>query len=409
VRIAIVSPYDLDVVGGVQAHVHALAAALGRTGDETFVLGPGRRDRTSSDGSWQPATGGEPATGPTTLRVGRSIAVPANGSRAPLALDPRSVMRLRRLLRDVRPDIVHVHEPLVPLLGPAAVRALDVPRVLTFHASAEGGALPRMYRAVRGPARRLVATADALTAVSPVAAAFHARMLGIDVARLEVVPNGVDVARFASAAGEVSAAAVQRRAASGTTLGPVIVFLGRLEHRKGADVAVRAFLRLARERPDVRMRVLGDGPLAPTLERLRTSAPPDVAARLDLFGRADPRELPGLLAAADVAVLPSRGGESFGIVLLEAMAADVPIVATDIPGYRAVARHDREALLVPPEDETALAAAVARLIDEPVLAARLRSAGRERADEHDWLVVAERMRGVYRRAVEAPQGGPLGR
>jgi phosphatidylinositol alpha-mannosyltransferase len=157
------------------------------------------------------------------------------------------------------------------------------------------------------------------------------------------------------------------------------------------------------------MRVLGDGPMTPVLERLRASAPSDVAARLELFGRADPQDLPGLLADADVAVLPSRGGESFGIVLLEAMAADVPIVATDIPGYRDVARNDREALLVAPDDEVALAAGVARLIDEPALAARLRSAGRARADEHDWQVVAERMRDVYRRALERAVGGPPGR
>lgn len=395
-RIAIVSPYDLDVVGGVQAHVHALAAALHRSGDETIVLGPGQRE--SSDRS--------SAGGPTVHGVGGSITVPANGSRAPLALDPRAALRLRRMLRDVRPDVVHVHEPLVPLIGPVAVRALDVARVLTFHASAEGGTLPRLYRALRGPARRFVAQADALTAVSPVAAAFHARMLGLDVTRLEIVPNGVDVARFAARAGPRRATPEGRDDAHDTSHGPVIVFLGRLEHRKGADVAVRAFLRLAGERPHVRMRVLGEGPMTPALERLRAAAPSDVAARLELSGRADPQELPGLLAAADVAVLPSRGGESFGIVLLEAMAADVPIVATDIPGYRDVARHDREALLVAPDDEVALAAGIARLIDEPALAARLRSAGRARADEHDWQVVAERMRDVYRRVLERAAGGP---
>lgn len=398
-RIAIVSPYDLDVVGGVQTHVHALAAALHRSGDETIVLGPGRRD--GSDRSSD--------VGPVVLGVGGSIPVPANGSRAPLALDPRAALRLRRLLRDVRPDVVHVHEPLVPLVGPAAVCAVDVARVLTFHASAERGTLPRLYRAVRGPARRIVGHADALTAVSPVAAAFHARMLGIDVARLEVVPNGVDVARFAVRAGLGRATPDERGDGHGATHGPDIVFLGRLEHRKGVDVAVRAFLRLAEQRPHLRMRVLGDGPMAPVLERLRATAPSDVATRLELFGRADPQELPGLLAAADVAVLPSRGGESFGIVLLEAMAAGVAIVATDIPGYQDVARHDNEALLVPPDDEGALAAGIARLIDHPALAARLRSAGRARADEHDWQVVAARMRDVYRRALERTAGGPPGR
>lgn len=393
-RVAIVSPYDLDVVGGVQAHVHALAAALRQGGDELLVLGPGRSGSRSSD-----------PDGPITLGLGGSVAVPANGSRAPLGLDPRVVGRLRRFLRRAQPDVVHVHEPLVPLVGPAAVLALDVPRVLTFHATAEGGALPRLYRAVRVPARRIVAQADALTAVSPVAAAFHARMLGLDPARFEVVPNGVDVGRFAPTTAERGGPGAGE---AGRPREPLVVFLGRLEHRKGADVAVRAFLRLAADRPDVHMRVLGDGPLAPAIARLRDAAPPEVAKRIDLYGRAAPDALPALLAAADVVVLPSRGGESFGIVLLEAMAAHVPIVATDIPGYRAVARHDREALLVPPDDAVALAVALGRVLDDPMLAARLRTAGRARAEQHDWSAVAERMRQVYRRALDGPRGAATG-
>jgi len=141
--------------------------------------------------------------------------------------------------------------------------------------------------------------------------------------------------------------------------------------------------------------VLGDGPLAPTLRRLVADAPASVARRVDLAGRAEPAELPGLLADADVAVLPARGGESFGIVLLEAMAAGLPLVATDIPGYRAVARDEQEALLVAPDDPVALAGAVARLLDDAPLAARLRAAGSARAAEHDWSTIASRMRDVY--------------
>jgi len=386
VRVAIVSPYALDVVGGVQAHVRSLAQALRSAGDEVLVVGP------SSDG---PDTASEWGT----RSVGRTLSVPANGSRAPIALGPRAVLLVRDVLRRAAPDVVHVHEPLVPVVGPAAVLAGRAPRVLTFHAAAEGGSLPALYRAVRGPARRVIARGDELTAVSPVAAAFHARMLGLDPDRFTVVPNGVDVARFAVAA----AAAASRPPADRSERR--IVFLGRLEHRKGADVAVRMFLRLAEQRSDVRMQVLGDGPLASELARLRAGAPGAVAARLELAGRADPEALPRLLAAADVAVLPSRGGESFGIVLLEAMAAGVPIVATDIPGYRAVARPDREALLVPPGDVAGLLAAVTRVLDDHALAGRLRSAGGARADAHDWTAVADRMRAVYVRAVGRPGSG----
>jgi phosphatidylinositol alpha-mannosyltransferase len=222
-------------------------------------------------------------------------------------------------------------------------------------------------------------------------------MLGLPPAAFTLVPNGVDVARF-----------VTHGAATRAT--PRIVFLGRLEHRKGADVVVRAFLALASERPDVELRILGDGPLRPLLERLRGGAPRAVAERIELAGRADPTALPRLLGDADVAVLPARGGESFGIVLLEAMAAGVPIVATDIPGYRDVARHDREALLVVPDDAAATAVAIGRILDEPALAARLRAAGRRRAEEHDWAAIAARMQALYGQAVAAPAegGGPDG-
>jgi phosphatidylinositol alpha-mannosyltransferase len=372
-RIAIVSPYALDVVGGVQAHVLALADALRGMGDEVLVVGPSATDAPSD------RTPG----GARIMSVGRTVAVPANGSRAPIALGPVAASRMRALLRRAAPDVVHVHEPLVPVLGPAAVLATDAARVLTFHATAERGALPHLYRAVRGAARVVVARGDALTAVSPVAAAFHSHALGFDPDRLAIVPNGVEVARFAHGV-ERARGPAQR-----------LVFLGRLEHRKGADVAVRAFLRLAAERPDIELRVLGDGPLAPTLRRLVADAPASVAGRVDLAGRAAPAALPGLLADADVAVLPARGGESFGIVLLEAMAAGLPLVATDIPGYRAVARHEQEALLVAPDDPVALASAVARLLDDAPLAARLRAAGSARAAEHDWSSIAGRMRGVY--------------
>lgn len=382
-RVAIVSPYALDVAGGVQGHVRALATALRRAGDEVLVLGPSLDGRVVAD-----ATDGD-----RPMRVvGRTRSVPANGSRAPIALGPADAGRLRHLLRRARPDVVHVHEPLVPVLGPVALLAEVGARVATFHASADRGALPRLYRAARMPARRVVAHAHALTAVSPAAAAFHARMLGLDAADLTVVPNGVDVARFAGARADAS-----RQGHDGDARR--LVFLGRLEPRKGADVALRAFLRLAPTRPDLQLRVLGDGPSRPVLERLRAAAPPDVAARVELAGRVTPAELPALLSEADVAVLPARGGESFGIVLLEAMAAGLAVVATDIPGYRDVARDGREAVLAAPDDEVSLAGAIARVLDDAGLRSRIRAAGAERAAAHDWSAVAGRMRGVYEAAV----------
>ncbi len=379
-RIALVSPYDLDVVGGVQAHVLALAAALRASGDEVHVLGPG-------------------SSAPGRTGLGRSRSIPANGSRAPISLSPRAAFELRRQLRALRPDVVHVHEPLVPLIGLVAASSRVAPVVMTFHASAERGALAPLYRMIRGPARVIVGRAARAIAVSDVAAAFHARALGLDPSEFLRVPNGVDVARFAIGPSEDSSAS----SVSNTTEAVErIVVLGRLEHRKGVDVAVRAFLALATARPAATLLVLGDGPLRSRISALIDAAPPDVASRITLEGRVAAQELPALLRHASVLVVPSRGGESFGIVLLEGMAAGVPLVASDIPGYRAVARPGREAVLVPPDDPGALAAAIGRVLDDGDLRASLVAAGRARAAAHDWSSVAARLQVVYAAAVARP-------
>jgi phosphatidyl-myo-inositol alpha-mannosyltransferase len=372
-RVALVSPYDLDISGGVQSHVVALAAALRGMGDEVALVGPGT-----------------PAEGRRT--VGRSVRVPANGSRAPIALSPLVVARVVRTVRGFRPDIVHVHEPLVPLVGWAACFAGDAPLVLTFHAYAEAGSLARLYRSVRPLGRRVVRRASAMTAVSEVAARFHARALGIPLPELQVVPNGVDVARFSAHADESSE---RPRDPDGSTL----LFVGRFEDRKGVDVAIAAFGILAEQRPGLRLRLVGDGPWEPQVTRLIAGLPEDVRSRIVRSGRVSNDELPSVLAEAELLLVPSRGGESFGIVLLEAMAAGTALVASDLDGYRAVARDGREALLVPPDDPAALARAAARILDEPGLSEALVGAGRLRASTFDWVLVAAQTRAIYLRVL----------
>lgn len=375
-RVVLVSPYDLDVAGGVQSHVASLAAALRALGDDVTLLGPGAE----ADGR---------------IGVGGSVLVPANGSRAPVALGPGVPARVRAALRALRPDVVHVHEPLVPLVGWAAATTALAPVVLTFHAFAERGALVPLYRAVRPVARRIVRRAAAMTAVSEVAAGFHARALGFDASVIPIVPNGVDVARFAAASSQHG----KRPGPDGGTM----LFVGRLEHRKGVDVALQAFLLLAEDRPLLRLRIVGDGPGAAALERSIAAAPLQVRARIVRSGRVANASLPSVLALADVMVVPSRGGESFGIVLLEAMAAGAPLVASDLVGYRAVVRDGREALLVPPGAPSQLAAAVARLLDDAALRDALVRSGHQRAASFDWASVAERTRAVY--AAAGASGG----
>lgn len=368
-RIALVSPYDLTRPGGVQSHVFHLAATLREAGDEVAVIGPG------SPG----------AAAAAHLPVGRGVPVRFNGSVAPVALEPGAFRRTRQAIAAVQPDVVHVHEPVVPLVGVAAATTAVAPVVGTVHAWSDQD---RIYRLFRSAARRVLAHLDVAVAVSTAAADHHARALGMDPACFEVVPNGVDVARFAAAA---EAAAGDQRA------GARLLFVGRLERRKGLLVLLEAFRSLAAARDDVELDVVGDGP-----ERERAAAllPADLRDRVHFHGRVDDAELAARLASSDLYVSPALGGESFGIVLLEAMAAGAAVVASDLPGYRCVVTDGRDGRLVPPGDPTALAEAVSGLLDDPDTRRRLAAAGRRQAAAHDWPVVAAALRERYLRALD---------
>lgn len=377
-RVVLVSPYDLDVPGGVQAHVRALATELRALGDEVTILGPGR----PRGGS----TGGE-------VRVGRSLGVAFNGARAPVLVDPLGIARARAAVRRARPDVVHVHEPMVPLLGPAVALGTGVPLVTTNHVWSDRD---RLYRAVRPLARRVLARAAAALVVSAAARDYHAGAIGVAPERFDVVPNGVDVARFAAAGAR---GAVVPAAEPGIRR---IVFVGRLEPRKGIATLLEAFALLSEDRSDLELLIVGSGPEAPRVAELGARG-----LGIHAAGIVPQEDLPAALASAEVVVAPSIGGESFGIVLLEAMAAGRPLVASDLPGYRSVVERGDEAVLVPPGDPRALAAAITRVLDDPRLAAALVARGRERALAHDWPLVAARVRAAYERAIPAARGsGP---
>jgi phosphatidyl-myo-inositol alpha-mannosyltransferase len=380
VKVALVSPYDLGVPGGVQSHVEQLAAELTRLGDTVTVLGPGSPARHAT-----PAPDRTDAH-PTWLGLGRSHAIPFNGSLAPIALDPRVGRRVGRALRDIDPDVIHVHEPMVPAVGPAAVWSKAAPVVATFHAwSDRAGA----YRLARPVARRLLTHVAVRIAVSDAAASYHAGALGVPAGSFRVVPNGVDAARFGDAAPLASVHEPTR---------PTLLFVGRLEHRKGLEQLVRAFTLLRAERSDLRLLVVGDGPERARCEQL---LPARLRADVRFLGRVAQDELPGCYAAADVYVSPALGGESFGIVLLEAMAAGTPVVASDIPGYRTVVTDGVDGRLVAPGDPRALAVAIGALLDAPALGRALATEGRRRAARADWSVVAATLRSSYVDALRA--------
>jgi phosphatidylinositol alpha-mannosyltransferase len=314
--------------------------------------------------------------------VGRPVRIPYNGSVAPISPRPATLRAVGVALEEFEPDLVHVHEPLTPSASMAAVlKAGEAPVVATFHAFGERSRLLDLAAPVLRPVWRRIAVR---IAVSEAAASFVSARFGDGLA---IVPNGVDVGLFARAT-----------PVGGLPKGRRILFVNRLEPRKGFRVAAEAFGIMAADRPDAVLVVAGDGEERSALADL----PPDVRRRVVMLGNVDHDDLPPYHAACEVFVGPARGGESFGIVLVEAMAAGLPVVASDIPGYREVVRGGVDGLLVPPSDPVALAAALAEVLDDPALAERLGAAGRERAGTYDWDAVAARLEERYAEALALP-------
>jgi phosphatidylinositol alpha-mannosyltransferase len=354
-RVVLICPYSLSLPGGVQGQVLGLARTLRQRGISAKVLGP--------------CDGPPPEAG--VISVGPSVSLSANGSVAPLAPDPPAIRRTLEVLAAEQPDVLHLHEPLVP--GPAltALLAGNVPAVGTFHASGRVPAYVWLRPAVRAVARCL----GLRTAVSPEARALAERWLG---GACHVLPNGVEVERFAKA----DPWPIPETPGGS---GRAILFVGRHEPRKGLDVLLKAFGNLD---TDAVLWVAGEGPQTAALA---ASAPSGV----EWLGRISDEELARRLRTAAVFCAPSLHGESFGVVLLEAMAAGTPVVASDIAGYRDVARDGREAVLVPPGDVAALTGALGRVLDDPTLAARLVDAGAARAAGFSMDRLAARYADLY--------------
>ena len=363
-RVALICPYAWDDSGGVQVHVGELAERLRSRGHTVAVLAPVRGEHTPTG----------------VCAVGRPLDIPYNASNAPIDPRPWAIRSVRDELQCFAPDVVHAHEPLAPSTSLWATLSSRAPVVGTFHSAASRSWL---YDAA-GPMLRRVARRLAIRiAVSEAAARFAARRIG---GRFEIVPNGVDVSRFAHAA--PAPLDGERK----------LLFVGRLDRRKGFPVAVEAFGRLAADRPDLHLVVAGDGPDRAAIGTLT----PPVRDRVTMLGAVPNTDLPPIHAACDVFLGCAIGGESFGIVLVEALAAGVPVVASRIAGYSEVIRDGEDGLLVPPQDPAALAAATARVLDDLSLDHRLRDAGRRRASAFDWPVVTEAIEQRYRRAMVSP-------
>ncbi|MGH9178112.1 MAG: glycosyltransferase family 4 protein [Acidimicrobiales bacterium] len=362
-RIGLVCPYSLTHPGGVQGQVLGQARALRALGHQVRVLAP--------------CDGPPPDGGVTPL--GNSVPLAGNGSVAQLAPDPACLLRTIRTIRDEDFDVVHLHEPFCP--GPTLTTLAfgTAPMLGTFHRSGRSASYAIWRPVIRRMARRL----SARCAVSEDARATAAHALG---GEYHVLPNGIEVERFA-------------KATPWPATGPTVLFVGRHEARKGLSVLIDAMADL---RADIRLWVAGEGSQT---EELRARTAED--GRVEWLGRLDDAEIASRLAGADVLCAPSLHGESFGVVLLEGMAASTPVVASDLPGYRTVAVPGRHALLVPPGDARALGAALHRVLDDAVLAAALVEAGEARAAELSMERLAERYLEIYQRVVRDGRAAPM--
>jgi phosphatidylinositol alpha-mannosyltransferase len=366
VKIALVSPYDYPYPGGVTSHIANLAEQFGRLGHAVTVLAPSSRDET------------ELAAG-RVVKLGSVVPVPANGSVARITLSLRLSGRVKRLLNQERFDVIHLHEPFMPALPITVLRHSATVNVATFHSSWDS----RIARLYGNPLlRRFNRRLHARIAVSNRARDFVATHFD---GAYQVIPNGIAVDEFGPDVAPLP------HLADGKLN---ILFVGRLEERKGFRYLLRAYARLKPHLPETRLIVVGA--YEEKAKRRYEAFVRSVGLDDVLFpGRASAGELPRYYKSCDVFCAPSVGGESQGIVLLEAMASGRPIVASDIAGYRGVMTDGREGLLVPPRDADALAAALGRLLRARELRQRMGAAGCEQARQYSWPTVAARVLEVY--------------
>jgi phosphatidylinositol alpha-mannosyltransferase len=354
-RIGIVSPYSLTVPGGVQAQVLGLARELRRRGHETRVLGP--------------CDGPPPESFITPL--GDSLPLSANGSVAPIAPDPSAALRTLRVLNDEQFDVIHLHEPLAPGPTSTALMVHRAPTVGTFHMAGTSAS----YRILRPALSRLITRLDHKVVVSKDALALVERYLG---GEYEVLFNGVEL-------DEIRAATPWPDIEGGA---PVVFFCGRHEERKGLRVLIQA---VQQHSLPVRVWIGSDGPDTEELTRSTSGDP-----RFEWLGRVTDDEKFSRLRSADVFCAPSLHGESFGVVLIEAMAAGTTVVASALDGYRNVATDGVDSILVEPGDPAALADALRSIVNDRTLADRLCGAGMQRADQFAMTSLADRYVEIYR-------------
>lgn len=359
-RIGMICPYSFDVPGGVQAHVTELADVFLDRGHEVSVLAPAGRDTDLPE---------------YVVRAGPALAIPYNGSVSRVNFSPKGYLRLRRWVAENGFDVLHVHEPNSPSISMLSLMVASGPIVTTFHTATSKSLWLSVFQGILRPYHERIA---GKIAVSELARRWQMESLGSDAVE---IPNGINVASFADA----------EPLDGYPHPGGTILFLGRFdEPRKGIDVLMRALPAVVERFPYVRVLVVGGGNQA----ALRRRAGP-LAEHLVFLGQVDDATKARALASADVYCAPNLGGESFGIVLVEAMAAGAAVIASSLNAFRRVLDDGRAGRLVETGSPDQLAAGLVELLADPEARADLVAAGRIRADKYDWSRVADQILRVY--------------
>jgi phosphatidylinositol alpha-mannosyltransferase len=359
-RIGMVCPYSFDVPGGVQSHVLQLAEVVRARGHEVSVLAPASPHVSLPD---------------YVVSAGRAIPIPYNGSVARLQFSPAVHGRVRRWLTDGDFDVLHLHEPNAPSLSMWALRVAEGPIVATFHTSTTKSLTLSVFQGVLRPWHEKII---GRIAVSDVARRWQMEALGSDAVE---IPNGVDVDSLASAP----------RLDGYPRPGKTVLFLGRYdEPRKGMSVLLEALPKVVKRFRDVQVLIVGHG----DEDELRAQAG-QLARHMRFLGLVDDAGKASAMRSADVYCAPNVGGESFGIVLVEAMAAGTPVVASDLDAFRRVLRDGEVGRLVPVGDGAALADALIETLENDALRERYVAAGTETVGRYDWSVVASQIMRVY--------------
>ena len=372
-KIAMVSPYDFTWPGGVTIHVSQLARELGRSGHEVQVLAPHSPSRECQDRD-------------LLVPLGRSVPLPSNGSIARVSLSWWLARKIRALLEREKYDVIHLHEPMAPILPLTVLEYSNTVNVGTFHASRNRQHLYMMSRPV---IKRWRSRLHGSIAVSPAAMRY---VSGAFPGDYEIIPNGIDVDHFSQ---EV---VPWPQYQDGKTN---IIFVGRLEKRKGLRYLLEAYGRLKWDMPNLRLVVVGPGnPDKDSYHVLSSQNLQDV----EFVGRVPYEDLPRYYASADIFCSPATGGESFGIVLLEAMAAGRPVVASDIEGYRGVMQHGHQGLLFQNKNVESLSAQLETLIRNPEQRRSMGERGRTTAERYRWQLVARQVEQYYQSCIQVAHG-----